>query len=42
MTGPVGIPRDLVDLEACYRRVIALNQSLALRYRSVVFGESTE
>jgi hypothetical protein len=41
MTGPVGIPRDLIELDDCYQRVIALNESLAQRYRSVVFGEST-
>ena len=42
MTGPVHVPRDLGELEECYRRVITLNQSLAQRYRSVVFGESAQ
>lgn len=41
-TAPVHVPRDLVELEECYQRVISLNQSLAQRYRSVVFGESTQ
>jgi hypothetical protein len=41
LTGPVGVPGDLADLEECYLRVIALNESLKRRYRSVVFGEST-
>jgi hypothetical protein len=40
LTGPVAVPGDLAGLEACYLRVIALNQSLEARYRSVVFGES--
>jgi hypothetical protein len=42
MTGPVHVPLDLAELDACYQRVIALNQSLAQRYRAVVFGESTQ
>ena len=41
LTGPVYIPRDLTDLEACYSRVTNLNESLKSRYRSVVFGENT-
>jgi hypothetical protein len=41
-TGPVHIPRDLTELEECYQRVISLNESLAQRYRSVVFGEGTQ
>ena len=41
-TGPVRIPRELGELEECYRRVITLNDSLARRYRSVVFGESAQ
>jgi hypothetical protein len=40
MTGPVGVPGDLADLENCYLSVIALNESLKRRYRSVVFGEN--
>jgi hypothetical protein len=39
-TGPVHVPRDLADLEECYQRVAALNESLMRRYRSIVFGES--
>ena len=41
-TGPVHIPGDLVELEECYQRVITLGQSLARRYRAVVFGESAQ
>ena len=41
-TGDVHIPRDLVELEECYQRVVTLNRSLAQRYRSVVFGESPQ
>jgi hypothetical protein len=40
LTGPVGVPDDLADLENCYLSVIALNESLKRRYRSVVFGEN--
>jgi hypothetical protein len=40
LTGPVYVPRDLANLEACYSRVTALNESLKSRYRSVVFGEN--
>jgi hypothetical protein len=40
VTGPVHVPGDLVGLEVCYQRVIALNESLKRRYRSIVFGES--
>ena len=40
LTGPVNVPGDLADLEECYLRVIALNESLKRRYRSVAFGES--
>jgi hypothetical protein len=39
-TAPVHVPRDLADLELCYQRVVALNESLMRRYRSTVFGES--
>jgi hypothetical protein len=41
-TGPVHVPSDLTELEDCYQRVITLNDSLARRYRSVVFGESAQ
>lgn len=40
ITAPVHVPRDLADLEESYLRVIALNEALKRRYRSVVFGES--
>jgi hypothetical protein len=41
-TGRLHIPRELTELEECYQRVISLNDSLAQRYRSVAFGETTQ